>query len=94
MAELIAQTETVARVISFSGGWDYADSRAKKIAGWYSKNATTPMDRWFATYNVNENAAKGRLVLDWSLSRMPAARCGSRAGTTIGPAIWSSALKA
>lgn len=57
MAEFIAQTETVARVISFSGGWDYANSRDKQIAGWYSKRAATPLDRWFATYNVNELAA-------------------------------------
>lgn len=58
MAEFIAKTETVARVISFSGGWDYSDSRSRKIAGWYTKKSATPMDRWFATYNTNENAAK------------------------------------
>lgn len=57
MAEFIAQRESVARVVSFSGGWDYANSREKKIAGWYSKTSVTPMERWYATYNVNEIAA-------------------------------------
>lgn len=58
MAEFIAQRELIARMISFSGGWDYANSREKKIAGWYSQTSATPMERWFATYNVNEKAAK------------------------------------
>jgi hypothetical protein len=57
MSEFIAQHEVVARMISFSGGWDYADSREKTIAGWYAKPSATPMDRWFATYNVKELAA-------------------------------------
>jgi hypothetical protein len=57
MAEFIGQRESVARVISFSGGWDYANAREKKIAGWYSKTSATPMEKWYATYNVNENAA-------------------------------------
>ncbi|MEQ1694077.1 MAG: hypothetical protein ABMA00_22500, partial [Gemmatimonas sp.] len=57
MAEFIGQREDVARVISFSGGWDYANSREKTIAGWYSNTSVTPMGKWFATYNVNEIAA-------------------------------------
>ena len=58
MAEFIAQRENVARMISFSGGWDYSNARDKKIAGWYSKPSVTPMEKWFATYNVKELAAK------------------------------------
>jgi hypothetical protein len=58
MAEFIAQRELVARVISFSGGWDYSNSRTKAIAGWYSKKSVTPMNRWFATYHTKENAAE------------------------------------
>ena len=58
MAEFIAQQESIARMISFSGGWDYANSREKRIAGWYFKQSATPVAKWFATYNVNENAAK------------------------------------
>jgi len=58
MAEFIAQQESIARMISFSGGWDYANSKEKQIAGWYSRQPVTPVEKWFATYNVNENAAK------------------------------------
>lgn len=58
MAEFIAQRESIARMISFSGGWDYANSLERRIAGWYSGKSATPMQKWFATYNVNEAAAK------------------------------------
>ncbi|MEP6673893.1 MAG: hypothetical protein ABJA78_02015 [Ferruginibacter sp.] len=58
MAEFIAQRETVARVISFSGGWDYSNSKEKKIARWYADKSITPMKNWYATYNINELAAK------------------------------------
>lgn len=71
MAQFIAQQETVARVISFSGGWDYANSGAKTIAGWYSKQAATPMERWFATYNINEVAARTLSEISTTL-RIPA----------------------
>jgi hypothetical protein len=57
MAEFIAQHESVARIISFSGGWDYSDSKAKKIAGWYSQQFVTPPQNVFATYHVKEYAA-------------------------------------
>lgn len=57
MAQFIAQYENIARVISFSGGWDFSSSTDKKIAGWYFKNNVTPMENWYATYNVNESAA-------------------------------------
>lgn len=57
MAEFIGQNETIARVISFSGGWDYENSTSKKIAGWYYKKNATPMDRWYASYNANEATA-------------------------------------
>ena len=58
MAEFIAQQESIARMISFSGGWDYSNSSERKIAAWYSRKSATPMEKWFATYNVNETAAK------------------------------------
>ena len=58
MAEFIAKNEHVARVISFSGGWDYSDSKSKTIAGWYSEKFVTPLDNIYATYNVNEKAAE------------------------------------
>jgi hypothetical protein len=58
MAEFIAQNENVFRVVSFSGGWDYSDSKAKKIADWYYNKNVTPMANWYATYNVKEKTAK------------------------------------
>ncbi len=58
MSEFIAQREPVARVVSFSGGWDYANSKEKKIANWYFKKSVTAMEKWYATYNINELAAK------------------------------------
>lgn len=57
MAQFIGQQEVLARVISFSGGWDYASSKEKKIAGWYANAAITPLQNWYAAYNVNEAAA-------------------------------------
>ena len=57
MAEFIAQYENIARVISFSGGWDFSNSTEKKIAGWYFNNNVTPMEKWYATYNIKEQAA-------------------------------------
>ncbi|MDR6369174.1 esterase/lipase [Chryseobacterium bernardetii] len=57
MAEFIAQHESVARIISFSGGWDYSDSKTKKIAGWYSQKLVTSPQNVFATYHVKEAAA-------------------------------------
>lgn len=71
MAEFIGQHESVARVLSFSGGWDYSNAREKKIAGWYAKPSVTPMEKWFATYNVNEIAAKEIREISMAL-RIPA----------------------
>lgn len=70
MAQFIGQRENVARVISFSGGWDYSNSREKKIASWYSRDAVTPLERWFATYHVDENAAAQLLEISTAL-RIP-----------------------
>ncbi len=58
MAEFIGQNENIFRVISFSGGWDYSDSKTKKIADWYYNKNITPMANWYATYNVKEKATK------------------------------------
>ncbi len=57
MAEFLGQHETLAKVISFSGGWDYSNSVDKKIALWYSNKAVTPLKNWYVTYHINENAA-------------------------------------
>ncbi|WPO89265.1 BPSS1187 family protein [Chryseobacterium sp. HR92] len=57
MAEFIAQHESVARILSFSGGWDYSNSKMKKIAGWYSQKLITLRENVFATYHVQESAA-------------------------------------
>ncbi len=71
MSQFIGQREAVARVISFSGGWDYANSRARTIAAWYSGKSVTPLDRWYATYNVNEVAAQQIREISTAL-RIPA----------------------
>jgi hypothetical protein len=56
MAEYLGQRQTVARVISFSGGWDY--SAPGKIATWYFGPKNTPANRWYATYHQKENVAE------------------------------------
>lgn len=58
MAAFIAKKHLVARVINFSGGWDYATANKKKIANWYYNNSSTPLNRWYGTYHVTEPAAK------------------------------------
>lgn len=58
MAAFIAKKHLVARVVDFSGGWDYATANRKKIASWYYSNSATPTDRWYGTYHVTEPAAK------------------------------------
>jgi hypothetical protein len=55
MAEYIAQRQVVARVIAISGSSDF--SAPGRIADWYSDKARTPLDRWFASYNVSEPLA-------------------------------------
>nr|WP_299073736.1 hypothetical protein [uncultured Allomuricauda sp.] len=55
MSAFIAKTHLVARVIDFSGGWDY--SAKNKIADWYSKSSVTPIGRWYGTYHVREPMA-------------------------------------
>lgn len=56
MAAFLAQTRSVAGVISFSGGWDRAPGR-DEIAGWYARPSQTPPARWHATYHREENQA-------------------------------------
>lgn len=55
MSAFIAKKILVARMITFSGGWDY--SAKNKIAGWYFKQSVTPPDRWYGTYHTLEPAA-------------------------------------
>lgn len=58
MAQFIANSASVYRVISFSGGWDYSDSENRKIAGWYYRKNATPEKNLYAVYHVNELAAQ------------------------------------
>ena len=67
MAAFIGQHETLAGVISFSGGWDYSNSKEKKIAAWYFNKAQTPLKNWYVTYHVNEMAAKQLKEISTSL---------------------------
>lgn len=52
MAEYLGKYEKLARVISFSGGWDRASP--EHIAAWYDITPQTPLERWYGTYHVNE----------------------------------------
>jgi dienelactone hydrolase len=55
MAAYIAQTQRVAGVVIFSGGWD---QRARgDIADWYGRPSVTPPQRWHATFHVQEAQA-------------------------------------
>ncbi|WP_372752934.1 hypothetical protein [Mariniflexile sp.] len=56
MAAFIAKKHLVARVVDFSGGWDF--SAENEIAKWYFNESVTPMDRWYGTYHVTEPMAK------------------------------------
>ncbi|QXP67021.1 hypothetical protein [Polaribacter sp. AHE13PA] len=56
MAAFIAKEHLVARVIDFSGGWDY--SAKNKIANWYAAKSVTPANLWYGTYHTKEPAAK------------------------------------
>ena len=56
MAAFIAKRVMVARVITFSGGWDY--SAKNVIAKWYFTPSVTPADRWFGTYHIAEATAE------------------------------------
>jgi hypothetical protein len=56
MAAFIAKKVIVAKVIAFSGGWDF--SAKNVIANWYYSKSATPPELWYGTYHVNENMAK------------------------------------
>lgn len=55
MAAYIAKHTRVAKVISFSGGWD--QSSKGQIAKWYFANSATPVERWYGVYHVEEPTA-------------------------------------
>lgn len=55
MAAFIAKEHVVARVIDFSGGWDF--SAKGQIAKWYSNSSVTPLNRYYATYHKQEPQA-------------------------------------
>ena len=61
MAAFLAKKRAVARVISFSGGWDNRGQpgpvRPADVAAWYSTPAATPAGRWFGTYHQQEEHA-------------------------------------
>ncbi len=54
-ASFIAQTQRVAGVIMFSGGWDPGPGGA--IAQWYSRASETPPERWHGSFHVLEGQA-------------------------------------
>ncbi len=56
MSAFIAKKIEVKRVITFSGGWDYAG--VDKIANWYYSDSITPANRWYGVYHSKEPKAK------------------------------------
>jgi len=56
MAAYLAQTRAVAGVVMFSGGWDHGPNG--ELARWYRRVSATPMERWQATYHVEEPTAQ------------------------------------
>jgi hypothetical protein len=61
MAAFLAKKRVVARVVTFSGGWDNRGQpgpvRPADVAAWYSTPAATPAGRWFGTYHEQEEHA-------------------------------------
>lgn len=55
MAAFIAKKHVVARIISFSGGWDYKSKGI--IADWYTDSSATKLKNWYGTYHVLEPKA-------------------------------------
>ena len=55
MSAFIAKQKLVYRIITFSGGWDYAAKNT--IATWYSNESVTPKERWYGTYHTKEPKA-------------------------------------
>lgn len=55
MAVFIAKRKLVAKVITFSGGWDYAEKGV--IADWYSYKSITPSEKWYGFYHTKEPKA-------------------------------------
>ena len=55
MAAFIAKRVLVDKIITFSGGWDYAAKGV--IADWYSYKSVTPLGKWYGFYHVKEPKA-------------------------------------
>lgn len=68
MAAYIAKNTLVHKVITFSGGWDFAEGN--QIAKWYYKDSATPPERWYGAYHVEENYAKA-LLESYQAMRIP-----------------------
>ncbi|MFO1184658.1 MAG: hypothetical protein U1E56_07715 [Bauldia sp.] len=71
MAAFIAKQKAVARVVLFSGPWDFYAS-TRKSAQWLTEAGATPPDRWFATYHRREDTA-AQIVQAYSALGIPEA---------------------
>ncbi len=56
MAAYIAKVTPVARVVLFSGPWDYYGF-SRVLAPWLAAPSVTPPERWFGEYHKRENTA-------------------------------------
>jgi len=70
MAAYIAKHEPVARVVLFSGPWDYSGISGT-LAPWLAKPSATPTERWFAEYHRLEKTA-GLLARAYGALQIPA----------------------
>jgi predicted esterase len=59
MAAFIAKEQVVARVILFSGPWDFvvSNGNVRTLAPWIAVPGKTPRERWFGGYHARENTA-------------------------------------
>jgi pimeloyl-ACP methyl ester carboxylesterase len=56
MAAFIAKRERVARVVLFSGPWDYVE-KPENLAPWIFESSETPKNLWYAEYHRRERNA-------------------------------------
>jgi predicted esterase len=70
MAAYIAKRKLVARVILFSGPWDYS-ATSRTLAPWLAEPSATPPQRWFAEYHELEKTA-ARIGQAYVALRIPA----------------------
>jgi hypothetical protein len=58
MAAFMAKSHAVARVVTFSGGWDRYNAGGRlELASWYRQSSATPAANYWGTYHEKEEQA-------------------------------------